>query len=522
MVSLEEKIKRKTFFVLFIILLSSWTIGYIYLNYEFKNSMEKNLQNISNSADNFLELHVEEIGQHFDLIQGIVEKERDHIDEENKQLLIKIFFFGIFVSLIIMVVLHIAFSRLLENIAKHIYTDQLTLLKNREALRDKLNSKDLHVVIVSNIKEFTLLNELYGIENGNEILRQVATAFKKFSIDNELEAYRTSADEFVLSKKVDSFDIDIYSDMLEKLHRYIDSLAINIDDVDESIGVEIYSGIACEITTSLENAQMALKYAKGKSIAFSAYSQNTDTKKNSEHILETKKIIRIALKDKNVVPLFQPIVDKDGVVVKYEALVRIIEDEKIIYPDDFLPVAMKSGLYIGLEKEMLTQSLEYFRDKEEQISINFLPNDFFSVVLMDKLKEFITKYDSPQRIVVEITEQEDIEDFDRLVRVINNLRKFGVMIAIDDFGSGFANYGHILKIKPDYIKIDGSLVKNILKDEDSRILVKSIISFSKDLGIKTIAEYIENEEIFELLKDYGVDEFQGYYFGRPKDFLSSW
>jgi EAL domain-containing protein (putative c-di-GMP-specific phosphodiesterase class I) len=96
----------------------------------------------------------------------------------------------------------------------------------------------------------------------------------------------------------------------------------------------------------------------------------------------------------------------------------------------------------------------------------------------------------------------------------------GVLIAIDDFGSGYANYAHILELKPDYIKIDGSLIQNILSDNDSKILVQSIVRFAHELNITTVAEYVENKEIFELLKEYGVDEFQGYYFGRPTDLIN--
>ncbi len=104
--------------------------------------------------------------------------------------------------------------------------------------------------------------------------------------------------------------------------------------------------------------------------------------------------------------------------------------------------------------------------------------------------------------------------------VVKKLRKTGVLIAIDDFGSGYANYAHILEIKPDFIKIDGSLIQNILTDGDSKILVQSIVNFARELNIKSVAEYVENKEIFELLKEYGVDEFQGYYFGRPTDLIS--
>ena len=139
---------------------------------------------------------------------------------------------------------------------------------------------------------------------------------------------------------------------------------------------------------------------------------------------------------------------------------------------------------------------------------------------MQTLMEQIKEFDSPRRVVVEITEQEGVENFKMLRKVVEKLREMGVQIDIDDFGSGYANYAHILEIKPDYLKIDGSLIQYILTDSDSQILVKSIIRFTQELNITTVAEYVENEKIFELLKEYGVDEFQGYYFGRPIDLCS--
>jgi EAL domain-containing protein (putative c-di-GMP-specific phosphodiesterase class I) len=181
---------------------------------------------------------------------------------------------------------------------------------------------------------------------------------------------------------------------------------------------------------------------------------------------------------------------------------------------------MNSGLYIKIAREMLEQSLSFFAKREEKISVNFLPNDFFDASIMDSLMNGIQKFDSPKRVVIEITEQEGVENFQRLAMVVKKLRKTGVLIAIDDFGSGYANYAHILEIKPDFIKIDGSLIQNILTDNDSKILVQSIVNFARELNIKSVAEYVENKEIFELLKEYGVDEFQGYYFGRPTDLIS--
>jgi len=114
-----------------------------------------------------------------------------------------------------------------------------------------------------------------------------------------------------------------------------------------------------------------------------------------------------------------------------------------------------------------------------------------------------------------------IEIYDLLcAKVELKYKKLGVKIAIDDFGSGYSNFIRIIRLKPDYLKIDGSLIKNIDKDNNSYEIVKSIIAFSKTLNIRTIAEYVHSEEIFNLLLELDVDEFQGYYFGKPDEDFS--
>ncbi|MFA6190892.1 MAG: EAL domain-containing protein [Sulfurimonas sp.] len=421
-------------------------------------------------------------------------------------------------------ILHQSFEIILKHFKKQIYTDHLTGLKNRYALNDALVSEQSHVLILSNIKEFSLINELYGVDVGNQILIKVAEAFESFASEYELTAYRVAGDEYVVFKEERIFDVEKYNSLVDALHIKINSLQISVEGVDETIGIELYSGVAFDHAHSLEDAQMALKKAKKQSLPYLMYSQQVDTKEHSQRVMKVKRTLRHAVEHNNIIPFFQPITDRDGKFVKYESLVRIIEfeegEKKVLLPDDFLDISMKSGLYIKIAKSMLKQSLDFFVHRDEKISINFLPNDFFNASLMDILIEGIEKFDSPDKIVVEITEQEGVENFERLVRVVKQLRKLGVLIAIDDFGSGYANYAHVLEIKPDYIKIDGSLIKNVLTDRDSQILVKSIVDFARELNITTVAEYVETEEIFELLKGYGVNEFQGYYFGRPTDLLN--
>jgi diguanylate cyclase (GGDEF)-like protein len=447
------------------------------------------------------------------------------IAKENKEFMFRIFFMILVIMLLLVVSLHIGFDRVLKYFTNQVYTDHLTQLQNRYALNSVLGSKKTYLLILSNIKEFSLINEFYGVDVGNEILTQVAEAFRDFAQEQEMLAYRVSSDEYVLLKQEDSFNGDKYLEIIENLHNKINSLSLLVEGVDESIGIELYSGMAFDHEHSLEDAQMALKKAKKQSLPFLMYSQKVDTKQQSQTVIQVKRRIKYALEHKNIIPFFQPVTNKDGQIVKYEALVRIVEYEngkKIVLPPlEFLDIAIKSGLYIKIAQDMLEQSFSFFANRDEKISVNFLPNDFFNSSLMNILIKCVKEFDSPQRVVVEITEQDNIEDFDKLIEVVEELRELGVLIAIDDFGSGYANYAHILRLRPDYIKIDGSLIQNILTNNDSKILVKSIVRFAQELNTATVAEYVENEEIFELLKEYGVDEFQGYYFGRPTDLINA-
>lgn len=449
-----------------------------------------------------------------------------NIINENKQTMHHLFILISFLMIILGVILNYGFNKLLKHFAKETFTDHLTGLRNRIALDNVLASSDNYVLILSNIRDFSVINELYGSSIGNEVLVEIGKCFKEFAKANDFEAFRISSDEYVLVKQDSVPDAEEYNDLLEKLHQKISALNIYIEDIYNSIFVKIYSGITFNSTNAIINAHMALKKAKQNYLPYLAYSEQVDTKEQIKNNIEIKNIIHVAIEADNVIPFFQPITNREGKIIKYEALIRIISlqnnNKKIIFPDDFLEIAKHNGQYVEVTKRMIQRSLSLFAKKEEKISINLTPGDLFNPSIMEVLRKEIKEFGNPKKIIIEITEQESIKDFQRVLKVIKRLRMLGVCIAIDDFGSGYANYAHILTVKPDYLKIDGSLVKNLLTDKDSKILVKSIVNFAKDLNIKTIAEYVENKEIFELLKSYGVDEFQGYYFSKPIELIKDY
>jgi EAL domain-containing protein (putative c-di-GMP-specific phosphodiesterase class I) len=153
-----------------------------------------------------------------------------------------------------------------------------------------------------------------------------------------------------------------------------------------------------------------------------------------------------------------------------------------------------------------------------KLSINLSTIDIEKEATRDKIYQLLEEYkDDKKRLIFELLEDENIKDFDNIISFIKTVKAQGVSIAIDDFGAGYSNFERLLKFEPDILKIDGSIIKNIVHDEYSRNVVETIVTFAKKQNIQTVAEFVETKEIFDYLKELGVDYSQGYYFGKPEE-----
>lgn len=223
----------------------------------------------------------------------------------------------------------------------------------------------------------------------------------------------------------------------------------------------------------------------------------------------------------SIEPHIQPIFDANNSdIKKFECLMRLFPDknEKPLSVFPYLETAKKIKLYEKMMKIMIDKSINMFCHKDTEFSINLsyedISNESFIKIIYEKIKTCTR----PQNIIFEILESDFIEDFSIVEDFSKYVRTFGCKIAIDDFGSGYSNMENILKLKPDIIKIDGSLIKNIDTSSESKIIVKNIINMAKELNAKTVAEYIHSKEVYEITKDLGVDFLQGFYLGEPKEF----
>lgn len=400
-----------------------------------------------------------------------------------------------------------------------LYHDDLTNLKNRTSLLHDLDGSSFSALLLIDIDKFHNINEIFGMDGGNEVLKQFSDFLKAFGIGKLYETYRLSGDSFVLRSNKDYLSLDEYEKEIPKFIEELSQFSAYIKDADDYVELDVTIGISFEKQNSLEKAEIALKYAQKTRRNYIAYNRSIDTTKQLKDARFWRSEIKKAILENHIVPFFQPIVDREQNIVKYEVLMRLEREKdgetEFVSPFFFLNVAKQTKQYEKLTQIMVERSFEIMKDLEVDFSLNLSFEDINNYVLIDTLKELISKYKIGSRLIFEIVESEDIDNYEAVQLFVEEVKALGVRIAIDDFGSGFSNYKRIFDIAPSFLKIDGSLIKNIDTDKNSYELVKSIASLTKALDIKTVGEYVYSKDIFDICYELGVDEFQGYYFSEP-------
>lgn len=396
--------------------------------------------------------------------------------------------------------------------------DSLTDLRNREALAQDLKTTHFSGLFVVDVDQFHNYNDLYGMPVGNKVLKGVASFLKVFAKNRSYDVYRIYGDHFVLRSKATSIVYTVLEQDMENLFAEIESYTLPLDGHDV-LDIDITVGISLERDKALKKAEMALSHAKKHKMNYVAYSKIIDSVNVSQELLMWRNEIKKALQTDNIIPLFQPIVNRKQEVVKYESLMRLRRTvdgvEELVSPFFFLDIAFKSKQYEKLTMIMIEKSFKFAKRTHCDISINLAFEDIVNLKIRSILKEKLKKCNLGRQIILEIVESSDIDDFKKVQEFIREFRQFGVRFSIDDFGSGYSNFANIFEIAPDYLKIDGSLVKNIDTDTKSYLLVASIASMAKQLGIKTVAEFVSKKEIYDICYKLDIDFFQGYYFSEP-------
>jgi len=405
---------------------------------------------------------------------------------------------------------------------KKIFTDPLTTLYNRNYLQEIVPSLKLehYSIAMLDLDRFKSINDNYGHKAGDFVLAKSSEVFKKSIRDTDI-LIRYGGEEFLLFIYNRDEKISVV-EVCERIRENIESQIYNYNTYDRkmkiSIGVHKNPSHEKNLKEAIMLADKMLYIAKKEGRNRVVY-YNENSK--SSVISKSKDIdfVKQALENDRIICHYQAIYNpKTNTILKYEALVRIIDENgSIVMPGHFLPGLTHTNIHYKLTQRILNIVINKFKNNNLSVSINI---NFSDIINEDIETTIIEAFkDNPSlasRVTFEILESDEIDNFKLLKEKIELLHSFGAKVSIDDFGSGYSNFKTIIDIEADYLKIDGSLVKNIDVNEKDFKIVKSIIHFARETNMTTVAEFVHSKEVYEKIKQLDIDYVQGYYVAKPE------
>ncbi|SFV56727.1 diguanylate cyclase/phosphodiesterase (GGDEF & EAL domains) with PAS/PAC sensor(s) [hydrothermal vent metagenome] len=403
---------------------------------------------------------------------------------------------------------------ILHQIFSRYFTDHLTNLPNVYQLRKDFQADEEYGLVFIKIDNFLTINNFYGFVIGDYVIEEVSK-FLKETLDVH-KFYRLTGSEFAFTIKdsMSFYDLKVY---LTKVYEQIRSYSVIYQKTKIYIDFTMASTASTTNDNIFSKVSMALDYAKQIGASFWIYEDRMNFENDYERNLELSEIVREGVQDSRVVPYFQAIVDnKTGNISKYECLARLIDAQgNVLSPVLFIPIAKKIKIYNKITIQMIEKSFAAFKDSPFEFNINLSIEDIMNHKIFNYIIEKVKNSEASKRVTFELLESEAIEDFKKVEEFITEVKRYGAKIAIDDFGSGYSNFSYLIKIRADYIKIDGSLITNIDVDKSALLVVETIVSFAKKLGMKTVAEFVHSSVVMNKVKELGIDYSQGFYIDEP-------
>ena len=425
---------------------------------------------------------------------------------------------------------------LTDRIAYDATHDSLTGLVNRnefdkhlkKVIRRANESEIESVLCYIDLDHFKVVNDVAGHQAGDQLLIRLCEILKDKVRASDVLA-RLGGDEFgiILENCPLKNAMHVCENILRHINQYVFEWDGQNFKVGASIGLAMITHNSINEILVMSQADMACYRAKelGRNQIHVAHTDDTAILERSSEFMYVSAITD-ALNSDRLFLMKQPIIslsDANKDTVKhYEVLSRILDNkDNIIPPNEFIKVAERYGMITSVDRYVIQKAFHYhiqnYMNSDVLVSINLSGNTVCDPQILDFIKyEFdITKI-KPECVCFEITETAAISSIANARNVITELKKIGVKFALDDFGSGLSSFGYLKDLPVDYIKIDGVFVKNMIANEKDRAIVKSINEVAKIMQMKTIAEFVENDEILNELKGIGVDYAQGYGIGKPE------
>jgi diguanylate cyclase (GGDEF)-like protein len=408
--------------------------------------------------------------------------------------------------------------------------DALTGLPNRllfqqrlaDAIDEARERGGSIAVMLMDLDHFKEVNDTLGHHFGDQLLCEIGPRLSTVLRDRDLMA-RLGGDEFgILLPDLpdDTVAITIARRLLQQLERpvTVEGLAL---DVAGSLGIAIFPSQSQDAESLLRRADVAMYAAKEGGGGYEQYAPEMDAHSPSSLTLVTQ--VRPALERGEMVVFYQPKVRlSDGRVAGVEALVRWEHPARgLVLPDEFIPLVEKTVLLRPLTLYVVDRVCENWRTwadagLEIPVAINLSPRSLLDAQLPDRIAEILERWRVPPSFVqLELTESFLVADSGRSNAVIDRLSRYGIGLSIDDFGTGYSSLSHLKRLPIDEIKIDRSFVSQMNAHANDFMIARATIELGKNLGLRVVAEGVEDRETFDRLADFGCDEAQGFYISRP-------
>ena len=400
------------------------------------------------------------------------------------------------------------------------------ILKLREMLEKAKQEKCVVSVLFVDVDDFRKINDGMGMLMGDELVQLMGQALREFESENMLVSHFNS-DIYCMaiydpcgSRSVEAVIEEMKKNLLSPF-RLSNGSEVTIT---VSIGVAEFPECAVDALELINCAEIVMLKSKHTQKNGVQYYDAPIIQEFVEKVNIEQKLER-ALKDQGFFMCYQPQYSTDDKKLRgVEALVRWKDEEgKVISPATFIPVAEKNGSILQLGDWILEKSisdfsrwLENYKFDDITLSINISALQFKNKDFVKTLIQILKRYHMPPTMIeLEITESVFIDDMNDVVKKMNVLRDMGIRFSMDDFGTGFSSLSYLRRLPIDTLKIDKTFIDSVVTDNPTRTIAETIIDMGKKLGFHTIAEGVEDEVQFDLLRDIGCDNIQGYYMGKP-------
>ena len=414
----------------------------------------------------------------------------------------------------------------LEHLAMH---DTLTGLHNRYFFDNELmrvaafsrHSQIKYGLLYIDLNHFKAINDTQGHQKGDIVLKNVADKLQQRMTETE-SLFRIGGDEFILllsdtdAQKADAIAHDICKLIEKEPYQFDDQ----VFKVSCCIGISLIDGSLEKPQDYLQRADIALyvakRYGPGGVHLHTEQDQESDDVRLSMHWLYT---VRHAIERDDLVLYYQPVYHiPSGTIAYYEALVRLVIDDKLVYPGEFISALERFQEASLLDKHVISKAIKTLADNPRlpKLAINLSAQAFQNEQLVPLIAEKLAEYSvDPARVIFELTESASLTNLSATQCMVKTLTEMGCAFSIDDFGTGFSTFSYLKSFPAETVKIDGSFVKELKNSEIDRALVRSIRDVAWTLGKMTVAEFVEDQETLDLLKEFKVEYAQGYFLGKP-------